>query len=238
MTETGLARRAVMTALLALGLATAAHAQGTVQERVADLKRTLAENAAAQRSYTWIETTELALNGEVKETNSKSCQYVGGGQKPECTQIGAPPQPKKMRGPLRKKIAKDKINDLKAYMDSVQTLVGRYVPPEQDRIQQAQQRGDVAVAPNPSNATFKVTVTNYLQPGDAVAVVVHDEDHHLATMAISTWLNDPSAKVSLDVSFTTLATGVSFPVKKVLTASAKGVVVTITSSNFAKAVGQ
>ncbi|HMU62969.1 MAG TPA: hypothetical protein PKA66_14395 [Gemmatimonadales bacterium] len=238
MTGTHVPRRMALAALLCAGLATVAQAQATVQERVAELKRTLAENAAAQRQYTWIETTELALNGDVKETNSMSCQYVGGAEKPQCTQIGAPPAPKKIRGPLRKKIAKGKIADLKAYMDSVKTLVAKYVPPEQELIAKAQQRGDVSVAPNPSNDTFKVTVSNYIQQGDAVAVVVHNEDHHLATLAVATWLNDPSAKVSLDVSFTTLATGVSFPIKKVLTASAKGVVVTITSSNFAKAIGQ
>jgi hypothetical protein len=55
---------------------------------------------------------------------------------------------------------------------------------------------------------------------------------------VTTWLNDPKAGVSLAVSFITLGTGVTFPVKKVLTASAKGIVVTITSSNFALPVGQ
>jgi hypothetical protein len=100
-----------------------------------------------------------------------------------------------VRGPLRKAIAKGKIADLKAYMDSVKTLVAKYVPPEQGLIQKAQQRGDVAVAPNPSNATFKVTVSNYIQKGDAVAVVVHEEDNHLAELNISTWLN--AGRVSL-----------------------------------------
>ena len=239
MTGFVLSRRVAAATLALLALAATAQAQGTAETRVAALKRTLAENAAAQRKYTWIETTEIALNGEVKETNSMSCRYVAGAEKPACTQIGAAPQPKKVRGPLRKAIAKGKIADLKAYMDSVKTLVARYVPPEQGLIQQAQQRGDVAVAPNPSNGTFKVTISNYIQKGDAVAVVVHDEDKHLAEVNVSTWLNDPSAKVSLEVSFTTLAsTGVSFPIKKVLTASAKGVVVTITSSNFALAVAQ
>jgi hypothetical protein len=230
-------RAAALAPVLAALVATV-HAQGTAQDRVAVLKRTLAENAAAQRRYTWIETTELALNGEVKETNSMSCQYLADAKAPSCTQIGAPPQPKKVRGPLRKAIAKGKIADLKAYMDSVKTLVAMYVPPQQELIQKAQQRGDVAVAPNPSNNTFKVTVSNYIQKGDAVAVVVHEEDKHLASLGVSTWLNDPGAAVSLDVAFATLATGVSFPMKKVLTASAKGVVVTITSSNFALAVAQ
>ncbi len=225
-------------AVLATALTTAVVAQGSVQEQVAALKRTLAENAAEQRKYTWIETTELALNGEVKETNSMSCQYVANENTPKCTQIGAPPEPKKVRGPLRKKIAKDKVNDLKAYMDSVKTLVGKYVPPEQALVQKAQQRGDVAVAPNPSNNTYKVTVSNYIEQGDAVSIVVYNEDHHLGSLTIATWLNDPSAKVSLDVGFTTLSNGVSFPLKKVLNASAKGIVVTITSSNFAVAVAQ
>jgi len=238
MTRQAMRRCAAASALMLAAFASTAHAQGTVEDRVAVLKRTLAENAAAERGYTWIETTELALNGEVKETNSMSCKYVAGAEKPQCAQIGAPPAPKKMRGPLRKKIAKEKIADLKAYMDSVKTLVAKYVPPMQGLIQQAQQRGDVGVAPNPSNSTFKVTISNYLQKGDAVAVVVHDEDKHLAEMNVNTWLNDPKATVSLTVSFTTLATGVTFPVKKVLNASAKGVVVTITSSNFALPVGQ
>jgi len=239
MTGHALRRRLATSGLMLAALATAAHAQGTVEDRVAVLKRTLAENAAAQRRYTWIETTEIALNGDVKETNSMSCRYVAGAGKPECTQIGPPPEPKKIRGPLRKKIAKGKIADLKAYMDSVEVLVAKYVPPEQGLVQQAQQRGDVAVAPNPSNGTFKVTISNYIQKGDAVNIVVHDEDKHLAALNVATWLNDPTARVSLEVSFTTLAsTGVSFPIKKVLTAEAKGVVVTITSSNFALAVGQ
>ncbi|TFG40275.1 MAG: hypothetical protein E4H44_00410 [Candidatus Aminicenantes bacterium] len=238
MTRNLLQRSLTMVAVLAAALTTAVHAQASVQEQVAALKRTLAENAAEQRKYTWIETTELALNGDVKETNSMSCQYVANDNTPKCTQIGAPPQPKKVRGPLRKKIAKDKINDLKGYMDSVKTLVGKYVPPQQALVQKAQQRGDVAVAPNPSNNTYKVTVSNYIQQGDAVSIIVHDEDHHLASLNVGTWLNDPTAAVSLNVDFTTLSNGVSFPLKKVLVASAKGVVVTITSSNFAKAIAQ
>ncbi len=84
-----------------------------------------------------------------------------------------------------------------------------------------------------------MTISNYIQQGDAVAVVVHQEDNRLALLNVSTWLNDPGAAVSLEVDFTTLAnTGVSFLLKKVLTASAKGVVVTITNSNFALAVAQ
>jgi hypothetical protein len=238
MTGTGWPGRVAASALMLATLAAVGHAQESVQERVAALKTALAENAAAQRHYTWIETTQVELNGEVKSTNSMSCKYVAGSSKPDCTQIGAPPAPPKVRGPLRKSIAKDKIKDLKAYMDSVKTLVATYVPPEPEPIQKAQQRGDVAVAPNPSNGTTKVTITNYHQQGDAVAITMRQAERKLVEVGVKTWLNDPSATVTLTVQMITLPNGVTFPAKKVLTAEAKGITVIITSSNFAQAVAQ
>ena len=238
MTGNRMLLRVASSALALVALASSAHAQGTVQERVAALKTKLAENAAAQRAYTWIETTQVELNDEVKSTSAASCKYAAGSAKPVCTPVGAPPAPPKVRGPLRKAIAKGKIEDLKAYMDSVKTLIAKYVPPQQELIQKAQGRGDVAVAPNPSNGTVKVTVSNYLQRGDAVAVVMRQTNNNLAKIDVTTWLNDPSAAVSLTVDMVTLPNGVTFPEKKVLRADAKGIVVIITSSNFAQAVEQ
>lgn len=228
--------RAAALAALTL-LPTPAAAQG-LQEQVADLKRALEENAAAQRGYTWIQTTQLKLNGEVKATESSTCQYEGGQAKPVCTLIGAPPEGPHVRGPVRKRIAKSKVADLKAYMDSVKTLVGDYIPLEPQRVQEAMQRGDVAIAPNPSNNTVKFTISNYRQQGDAVSVTIRQGTHQLVDLAVNSWLNDPSATVTLSVKFATLPNGVTFPVSKVVTASAKNIVVGIGSSNFAQAVAQ
>jgi len=143
-----------------------------------------------------------------------------------------------VRGPLRKSIAKGKIKDMKAYMDSVKTLIAQYVPPQQERIEKAQQRGDVAVAPNPSNGTVKVTVSNYLQAGDAVAIAMRQANAKLVDLNVKTWLNDPSAVVTLKVNMTPLPNGVTFPTTKTLVAEAKGIAVIVTSSNFAQAIAQ
>lgn len=208
------------------------------QARVAALKAALAENAAAQRGYTWLETTELALNGEVKSTQSSSCQYVPGSNKPACTPVAPAPDDKKRRGPVRNKVVEKKTGELKTYMDSAKTLMSEYVPPKADLIQAAQGRGDVAVAPDPAAQTVKLTVSNYLEKGDALSLVLNPATNALVHANINSWLNDPSATVTLAVQFQTLPNGVTFPSRKVLTATAKGVVVTITSSNFAQAVAQ
>jgi len=229
---------AAVAAAAVVALPGAAVAQGSVQQEVAEFKTALAQNAAAQRNYTWIQETQVELNGEVKSTEASSCQYYQGSAKPQCSTVGAPAQHKKVRGPLRKAVAKQKIGDLKAYMDSTKTLMAAYIPLDPSRIEAAQQRGDVAVAPNPSNNTVKITISNYHQKGDAVTVIVERGNHRMVNLSVATWLNDPSAAVTLKVDFATLPNGVTFPKEKTLVAEAKGVAVIVTSSNFAQAVAQ
>ena len=42
------------------------------QDRAAAIKQSLADNQAQLRQYTWIETTEISLKGEVKKKEQKS----------------------------------------------------------------------------------------------------------------------------------------------------------------------
>ena len=232
---------AARTLLAGFGLATfasVAHAQGAPNPEVEAIKAAMSQNAAAQRNYTWVETNAMAYKGEVKSTTTSACQYVAGSKKPQCTQTSAPPDAKKQRGPVRNSVKDSKVEELKTYMDSVKTLIAQYVPPQASLIQAAQGRGDVATAPNPSAGTLNLTINNYLQKGDAVIITVNQATHQVAHVAVNTWLNDPSATVTLDVGFITLPNGVSFASSKVLTATAKEVVVTITDANFALAVAQ
>ena len=236
MKRTSMIIRSALSVLAVAGAAAAAHAQGGAQQEVEAIKTAMGQNAAAQRNYTWIQTSEVAYKGEVKSTTTSACQYVAGAQKPKCTQTSAPPEEKRQRGPVRRSVKDSKVDELKAYMDSVKALVAQYVPPQKDLIGAAQGRGDVATAPNPSNGTLTLTVNNYLQKGDKVAITVNQATHQVNHVAVSTWLNDPGATVTLDVAFITLPNGVSFASTKTLTATAKEVVVTITDANFALAV--
>jgi len=229
--------RLALAPALVLGLATAAHAQGGNQT-VAALKSGLEQNAAAQRNYTWIQTTELALNGEVKSTETASCQYYQGQQKPTCTPTSAPPDDDKKKRGVRGHVVEKKTDEYKAYMDSVKTLIGEYVPPQKALIEKAEAAGGVSVAPNQPGGAVKLTIANYLQQADAVAISFNPQANALTGVNVNTWLNDPKATVTLAVTYVTLPNGVTFAQQKVLTATAKGIVITISSSNFAQAVAQ
>ena len=50
-------------ALALVAIATPAHAQGGAQQEVEAIKTAMGTNAAAQRNYTWIQTSEVADKG-------------------------------------------------------------------------------------------------------------------------------------------------------------------------------
>ena len=59
-------------------------------QKVAALKESLAANQAALKSYTWTETTEISMKGEVKKKEQKLCRYGADG-KVQKTPIGDQP---------------------------------------------------------------------------------------------------------------------------------------------------
>src|SRR5215813_2508041 len=80
-------------------LAGAVLAQDASQSGAAALKESLAQNQAKLRAYTWVETTQVSLKGEVKKQEQKQCSYGADG-KVQKTPIGggAPAAPKQQAG--------------------------------------------------------------------------------------------------------------------------------------------
>src|SRR5690242_14980941 len=69
--------KSIATSLAAFCFATALAQQSDTakQEKLGALKLSLARNQAALKQYTWTETTQISLKGEVKKQEQKQCQY-------------------------------------------------------------------------------------------------------------------------------------------------------------------
>src|SRR5262245_53202800 len=74
----------------------AAAKQKIIQEKVAALKESLAQNQAALKQYTWTETTEISMKGEVKKREQKECHYGPDG-KVQKTPIAGDDQPQQQK---------------------------------------------------------------------------------------------------------------------------------------------
>ena len=235
----------LFTGVIGLVLAAMPAAQTSAPEdRAAALKQSLAQNQAALRQYTWIETTEISLKGEVKKQEQKQCSYGADGKVQKTPMAGASPAPKEPQqqagrggrrggGRVKEAIVENKVEDMKDYMEQVAALVHEYVPPAPEKIQAAQAAGNVSVQPAGSAVTF--AIKNYLKPGDALTIGLDAAAKKLTSYNVNSYVEKPKDDaVTLAVTFATLQDGTSYPQQVVLNATAKNIQVKITNSGHKK----
>jgi hypothetical protein len=114
-------------------------------EKVAAIKQSMADNTQRLPQYQWIETTQLTLNGDLKPPSQKLCQYDPGGQVQK-TPLGAPPE-QPSGGRIKQRIIEKKKAEMQDYMEETKSLIGMYVPPDLQRIEQARQAGNISLNP-------------------------------------------------------------------------------------------
>jgi hypothetical protein len=200
-----------------------------LQQKLAAAKAAAGKNAQAQRSYTWIEKTELLLKGEVKGTKVDSCRYGPDG-KVQKTPVVQPPPPQKKRG-LRGKIAAKKTGEMKEELESAAALVHRYIPPSPDNIQVVTNAGTASISQaGPGAVAFKFP--GYLKAGDALTITFDAAITTIRQIDVASWIEQPSEPLTFRVTMQTLPDGLSYPGRIVLTIPSSKIEVRITKSNY------
>jgi hypothetical protein len=211
----------------------------TPQERAAAIKEQVAKNQASLKQYTWVETTEISLKGEVKKKEQKQCSYGADGKVQKTPIPGTAPAPAppaqqgggRRGGRAKQAIVENKVEDLKDYMEKVAALVHEYVPPAPDKIQAAQAAGSVSALPSGG-----IAIANYVKPDDLLSIGFDMAAKKITTYKVNSYVEKPKEdEVTLSVTFGRLADGTSYPQETVLKAAAKNVQVKVTNSGYKKA---
>jgi hypothetical protein len=232
---------AIRAALLSsVALITVAAAQAP-EDGSAAIKEALARNQAALRQYSWIETTTISLKGEVKKQEKKQCVYGTDGkvQKTPLPGQAAPQQQEKggggrRGGRLKEAIVENKVEDLKDYREKAAALVHQYVPPDPQKIQEAQKAGNVAL--QPSGGVTTLTVKSYLKAGDSLSLGFDPSAKAMRSYNVKSYVEKPNDDdLTLSVKFNSLPDGTTYPETVVLNVTAKNVVVNVTNSGYTKA---
>jgi hypothetical protein len=218
--------------LLAVGSGTAAAQapQPTLPERIAMLKATFASSQANLRSYEWIETTVISLNGEEKSRKQQRCYYGADGALQKIVVDSSPP-PQAKRG-LRGRIIANKTAELTDYMNSAVGLVKSYVPPDPAKIQAAKDAGNVSVQVLEPGKRAQVNFRDYQKAGDNLAVMVNIATNIIAGVGVSTYLDSPADVVTLDARMSQLNDGTIYTSDITLAASAKKLTVTVQNTGY------
>ena len=207
--------------------------EGQLTQKVAALKKSLAENQQRLHKYQWTETSQITLKGEPKPAKQYLCQYGPDGQvqKTPIAQEGMQQSP---GGRLKQRMVKKKTEEMQDYMGDVKQLLSVYVPPDPVKLQQAYQTGNASIAKGPMPGTVKLAFQNYDKPGDQLTIIFNTQQNTIAELSVKTYMQQPSEAVTLDTHFASLPDGINYAQKVVLNATAKKLMVTTTNSGYQK----
>jgi hypothetical protein len=225
-----LAALAAVGALALTGALPAAAQAPTNQELVAALKANLDQSRTLLKQYEWIEVTVLSLKGEEKSRTEYRC-YWGADGKLQRVPVGATPTTDKKRG-LRGKIAKNKQEEIAAYVKNTAELIRAYIPPDPARIEAAKNAGKASFTP--AGSRVRIDFADYEKPGDKLGVELDTAKIALLGLTIDTWLKDAKDVVGMKAKFGSLTDGATYVEEVVLTAPSQSLEVKLTNSGYKK----
>jgi hypothetical protein len=218
------------TILAAIVPATAQTGGGELQQKLAAVKQSAAENQQKLHQYQWTETTQLTLKGDAKPPTQSMCQYGPDG-KVQKTPLGPPPQAPS-GGRVKQRIIEKKKGEMKDYMGQVKTLLNLYLPPDPQRIQQAAQAGKVSLNATAGAGVAEIVFKDYALPGDQMTISFNMKAKKFSSVKVNTYMDDRKDGVTLAVQFAGLPDGTNYVQQSVLDATAKQLQVTTTNSNY------
>jgi hypothetical protein len=207
-----------------------------LQQKVAAVKQSVAENQQKLHQYQWMETSQLTLKGNAKPAKQSLCQYGPDGQV-EKTPIGVPDAPPS-GGRVKQRLVEKKKEEMQDYMGQVKTLLAEYTPPDPQKIQEAVKAGNASLNPSPSAQTVGLVFKNYAQPGDQMTLSFDTTSKKVSGLKVNTYMDDPKNVVTLAVQMASLPDGTNYVQQTVLDATAKQLQVTTTNSNYKRIGGQ
>jgi hypothetical protein len=204
-----------------------------LQQKIAALKQSAAENKQRLHQYQWVETQQITLKGEQKPQKVFQCSYGPNGQVMKVP-MGEQQQAPQQKGRLRERVVEKKTDEMKEYMQQVQSLLSMYVPPNPELIQQAMQKHNVSIDKTMGSSLTNIVFKNYAKQGDQMTLGFDTAAKKIATINVNTYMDKPDDAVTLAVQMSSLPDGTNYAQQTVLNATAKQIQVTTTNSNYAK----
>jgi hypothetical protein len=224
-------KRCLILCGLALAVTLPSIAQNAdLQEKLAAVRQSVAENKQRLQQYQWTETTQLTLNGDAKPPSQSMCQYGPDGQVQKTPLTPPPPPPS--GGRMKQRIVANKKAEMQDYMGDVKNLLALYVPPDPQKMQQAFQAGKASL--NPAGGMVNLIFKDYAQPGDQMTLSYDTAAKKIASLSVDTYMGESKDAVTLQVRMASLPDGTNYVQQTVLNATAKKLVVTTTNSNYQK----
>jgi hypothetical protein len=227
--------RWIIIGALALATTTTAIAQSAeLQRKLAVVKQAAAENKLRLQRYQWIETTRVTFKGSEQPPSQNLCHYGLDGQVQKTPIAAATALPSAGRN--KQGTVEEKKAELDGTIENVKGVLGIYVPPDPQTMQQDYQAGKSSLEPVGDILNF--VFRDYAQPGDRMTLSFDPAKLAIIALKVNTYLGESKDAVTLQVQMASLPDGTNHVQRTVLDAAARQLVITTTNSGYQKLGGQ
>lgn len=202
--------------LLAIGIG--AQAQ---QPDLAALMAGMAANGAQLRQYTFKQRTEAYYKDELKNVRVDEVHYSLAGERVSIPLEEQKEQPQQPPRPLRlhpaARLVSNRIErkqaEIKDYVERLLSLAGRYLSPEQAKLQAALANAQISLPAG--GAEVRISLLGFIKPGDSLTMSFDSATRRPTRSEARTSLDDKP--VTIAVTFDAVHSGPNYPARIVVT---------------------
>jgi hypothetical protein len=199
-----------------------------LEERISQVKESIAQNRAALKQYSWVETTDISLKGDVKKHEQKNCRYGPDGEVQKTLVGGEATQENQGRGRrgkrrkgLKARIVAKKVAELKDYGERFGSLIKRYAPPDPEKMKATFQNGGASIDRSSDGGEVSLVFRDYVKSGDQLSLTFDSTKRKLVAYDVRTYLDGEEDVATLSVLFQSLADGTNHASETVLESAGK-----------------
>jgi hypothetical protein len=180
-------------------------------------------NQESLHNYSWESRVSMTVDGEQKKVDLFKVRYDMDGQLQK-TRMGGEADTKKVRGPIRKKVAKKKKKQAGEFGDELREQLATYTEPAslQKAIQSAFSKTEAGV--------FKLQANDVVEPGDSILIQVVAATGQPMSLTVNTAVEDSA--VVLDVTFQKLDDGTNYVARSTIDTEYDGKKIEVVTENF------
>jgi hypothetical protein len=211
--------------------APAAMAQGSplMQQKVAEIRASLAKNEQMVGQYTWQQQEAISVRGDLKKEALYQVQLGPNGQ-PARTDISQSQPASGRKWGIRHRITQDYID----YGKQVAALAQSYAQPNPGRLQTLYAAGNVSLKAGGAAGLYSIVVRGYVKPGDTVTLTFSKVLKAIVGVQVNTYLSGPSDGVTISVNYAQLPDGTNHVSTINIDGESKSMTIVETNVNYQK----
>ncbi len=226
-------KQIVISIALLLGLYGTSYGQAAdAKEIVGLIKQNLATSMQNLKTYEWLETITVTMDGEEKSKKQNQCYYSVDNKLMKVPTANT--SEAKSPGGIRGRVASNKKEEMSEYVKKCVALIQKYLPPSSEKLQSLYAAGKTSIQVLEPNKKFKVTFSDYQQAGDAVGVQLNKEKNLLMGVNVNSYVDGPSDKIAFNITYSQLPDGTQYPAQTLLDMPAKKLKILIINEGYKK----